>query len=305
MSYVRHPKHFLYRKKSFWYSPEKNFALWLGDALELLDKIPSETVDCVWTDPPYNLSNGGMTCVAGKMVPVDKGEWDRSQGLEGDYQFNLTWIQHCFRILKSTGSIWVSGTLHVHSSVGMALQRSGFRLLNDVVWNKPNPPPNLACRTFTHSTELLLWASKAQKGDRDKYKFNYQEMKRENGGKQMKSVWTFSTPRAGTEETKFGRHPTQKPVNLVGRCIRACTDPGDVILDPFVGSGTTGVAAKSLGRKFIGIDNNEDFLLIAKQRIASTPPPHTHIITDISHIANQSSSSFPTLSDNLRLPEKE
>ncbi len=281
MTYVPHPSHFAHRKKPFWHSPEKDVGLYQGDVLDVLKKLPSESVDCVWTDPPYNLSNDGITCVAGRMVPVNKGDWDRSRGIEGDFQFNLAWLEHCYRILKPTGSIWVTGTLHVHPSVGMALLHNGFRLLNDIVWEKPNPPPNLGCRTFTHATELVLWASKAQKGDSDRYKFNYEEMKLENGNKQMKSIWKFQTPRKGTDETKFGRHPTQKPVALVDRCLRASTDPGDVVLDPFVGSGTSGVASVAIGRMFMGIDLSETYLQIAKARLSTIssqkttlyPPP--------------------------------
>lgn len=249
--------------------------IYKGDALEVLKHLPDESFDCVWTDPPYNLSNDGITCVAGKMVPVNKGDWDRSRGIEGDFQFNLAWTAQCFRILKPTGSIWVTGTLHVHPSVGMALLKNGFRILNDIVWLKPNPPPNLGRRTFTHATEIVYWASKAQKGTAPGHKFNYDQMKQENGGKQMKSVWNFNVPRKGTVETKFGRHPTQKPVALVDRCIRASTELGDSVLDPFLGSGTTGVAALAIGRSFVGIENKPEFLDMAvarMQEICSTPP---------------------------------
>ena len=126
-----------------WASADDRAALYLGDALELLARVPDESVDCVWTDPPYLLSNDGITCVAGRMVSVNKGEWDRSQGLEADHAFNLRWTAECYRVLKPNGAIWVSGTLHVYPSVGMALQANGFRLLNDIIWEKPNPPPNL------------------------------------------------------------------------------------------------------------------------------------------------------------------
>ncbi len=250
--------------------------LHLGDALDVFRSIPDESVDCVWTDPPYNLSNDGVTCVAGKMVPVNKGEWDRSKGLEGDYEFNRAWTEQCFRVLKPTGSIWVTGTLHVHSSVGMALQHNGFRLLNDIVWQKTNPPPNLGCRTFKHSTELLFWASKSQKGDKRKYKFHYEAMKRVNGGKQMGTVWKMSSPRQ--KEKTFGKHPTQKPIELIMRCLRATTDNDDVVLDPFMGSGSTGVAAVGLNRQFVGIELNDEFFRIAIKRIeAALPPPSRHV----------------------------
>ena len=279
MSYVKHPEYFAKRLKPYFHTKDKKAVLYLGDVLNVLRKIPDASVDCVWADPPYNLSNDGITCVAGKMVPVNKGEWDRSRGIDGDFQFNLAWTAECYRILRPTGSIWVTGTLHVHPSVGMSLLKNGFRLLNDIVWQKPNPPPNLSCRTFTHSTELVYWASKAQKEDNVPYKFNYLQMKRENGGKQMKSIWSFQSPRKGTKETEFGKHPTQKPVALVERCIRASTDPGDVILDPFIGSGTTGIAAILNHRRFIGVDNNKPYLDVAIKRILNCPPPPDPSIT--------------------------
>ena len=164
----------------------------LGQAIDVLASFPGDTFDCIWTDPPYLLSNGGITCHAGRMVSVDKGDWDRSRGWEKDLEFTEEWMAECYRILKPTGTIWVSGTLHFHPIAGLALIKSGFRLLNDVIWEKPNPPPNLGCRTFTHSTELVYWAAKAQNGDRPNYVFNYAEMKAENGGKQMKTVWQYT-----------------------------------------------------------------------------------------------------------------
>ena len=207
-----------------WSSSGGNAVLHLGEALEVLARIPDESVDCVWTDPPYFLSNGGVTCVAGRMVSVNKGDWDQSRGIEADHEFNLEWTAACRRVLKPAGSIWVSGTLHVYPSVGMALLQNGFRLLNDIVWEKPNPPPNLGCRTFTHSTELILWASRSGKGSRHRYTFNYDEMRRENGGRQMKTVWRMKTPSAA--EKRFGKHPTQKPLELIKRCLRASTNTG-------------------------------------------------------------------------------
>ena len=188
-----------------WSSPDGVDKLYQGDALEVLARLPEESVDCVWTDPPYLLSNGGVTCVSGRMVSVNKGDWDRSRGIEADHEFNLAWTAACRRVLKPAGTLWVSGTLHVYPSVGMALIQNGFRLLNDIIWEKPNPPPNLGCRTFTHSTEVILWASKSAKGSRHRYTFNYEEMRRENGGKQMKTVWRMKAPSAA--EKQFGKHP--------------------------------------------------------------------------------------------------
>ena len=248
-----------------WSSPDGVDKLYQGDALEVLARLPEESVDCVWTDPPYLLSNGGVTCFAGRRVSVNKGDWDQSRGTEADHEFNLEWTAACRRVLKPAGTLWVSGTLHVYPSVGMALIQNGFRLLNDIIWEKPNPPPNLGCRTFTHSTEVILWATKAAKGSRHRYTFNYQEMRRENGGKQMKTVWRMKAPTAA--EKQFGKHPTQKPLGLIERCLRASTNEGDVVLDPFAGSGSTGVAALALGRRFIGIEIDPEFVEISVKRL--------------------------------------
>ena len=252
-----------------WSSRSGDVRLYPGDALEVLSRLPDESVDCIWTDPPYMLSNGGVTCVAGRMVSVNKGSWDESRGIEADHQFNLAWTAACRRVLKPTGAIWVTGTLHVYPSVGMALQQNGFRLLNDIIWEKPNPPPNLGCRTFTHSTEVVLWASKSGKGSRHRYTFNYDEMKQENGGRQMKTVWRMKAPSAS--EKRFGKHPTQKPLALIDRCLRASTHEGDVVLDPFAGSGSTGVAAAKLRRRFIGIEIDPEFIGISARRLGLSP----------------------------------
>lgn len=243
----------------------KTACIYQADAFEAFREIKDGTIDCVWTDPPYFLSNDGFTCVAGKMVPVHKGDWDKSKGIEEDHEFNKKWLSECYRVLKPAGTIWVTGTHHVYLSVGHALMQLGFRILNDIVWEKPNPPPNLGTRTFTHSTEMLLWATKAPKGSKDKYTFNYDEMREENGGKQMKTVWRFQAP--GTDEKKLGKHPTQKPVDLVARCLRASTNPGDLVLDPFMGSGTTGVAATRLERRFIGFEQDPKYVELAVTRL--------------------------------------
>ena len=228
--------------------------------------LPADSVDCIWTDPPYNLSNDGITCVAGRMVKVNKGEWDRSRGAELDHEFNKTWLAACYRILKPTGTIWVSGTLHVYPSVGFAMQELGFRILNDIIWEKPAPPPNLGCRCFTHATELILWATKAKKG-KDRYTFNYDVMKAENGGKQMKNVWRMPAP--SKDEKRYGKHPTQKPIALVARCLRASTNEDDLVFDPFSGSATTGVASLMLKRQFIGCEMDKKFVTLANRRLAS------------------------------------
>ena len=250
-----------------WQSANGQSALYHGDGLALMANLPPDSVDCVWTDPPYLLSNDGVTCVAGKRVSVNKGAWDRSDGIENDHEFNLTWLRECYRVLKPAGTIWVTGTHHVYLSVGMAMMQLGFRILNDIIWEKSNPPPNLGCRCFAHSTETILWATKAPKGSKHKYTFHYQEMKYENGGKQMKTVWRF--PAAGRPEKKFGKHPTQKPIALIDRCLRASTNPGDLVLDPFAGSASTGCSAIPLERRFIGSEIEREYADIGVQRLTA------------------------------------
>ena len=254
-----------------WSSRDEASALYRMDSLTLMRSMPENSVDCIWTDPPYLLSNGGITCIAGQMVSVNKGEWDRSRGLELDHEFNLSWLSECRRILKPAGSIWVTGTVHVYLSIGMAMMQLGFRILNDITWEKTNPPPNLGCRCFAHSTETLLWATKARKGSKHKHIFNYQEMKAENDGKQMKTVWKF--PAASKGEKVFGKHPTQKPVALIKRCLRATTNEGDLVFDPFAGSGATGVAAIELGRRFVLCENDSTYAELITNKLDATLHP--------------------------------
>jgi site-specific DNA-methyltransferase (adenine-specific) len=227
--------------------------LYHGNCLELLDaiaaKYPEGRFDAIFADPPYFLSNGGITCHAGKMVKVDKGDWDVSRGPELNHEFNTEWLRRCQRVLKPIFSI------------GYALQQLGFKILNDIAWEKPNPPPNLSCRYFTHSTETVLWAAKNGKS---KHVFNYPAMKAVTG-KQMKTVWTMNAPSNG--EKAFGKHPTQKPVALVERCLLASTSPGDLVLDPFLGGGTTAVAAVRIKRGCVGIEMDEAHVKHAEKRI--------------------------------------
>lgn len=258
------------RARVAWTSADGDSRLVHGEHLALFAGLADGSVDCVWTDPPYFLSNGGTTCQAGRRVSVDKGGWDASRGVELDHAFNREWLAECRRVLSPAGTIWVSGTHHVYLSVGMAMMELGFRLLNDIVWEKPNPPPNLGCRCFTHSTELLLWATKAPKGSRERYTFNYDDMKRLNGGRQMKNVWRFTAP--GADEKVHGRHPTQKPLALIERCLLASTEPGDVVLDPFAGSGSTGVAALGCGRTFLGAESDAAHAAVATRRLAAADP---------------------------------
>lgn len=250
-------------------APAQGLWLYQANCMEFLDALHTRdggegSVDLVFADPPYFLSNGGITCHAGRMVKVDKGSWDKSQGPELNHEFNREWLRRCQRVLKPNGSLFVTGTQHVIFSVGFALQQLGFKILNLITWEKPNPPPNLSCRYFTHSTEMVIWAAKTE---RSRHVFHYQQMRQENGGRQMKSVWRMGAPTA--REKSHGKHPTQKPLALVSRCLLAATNEGDLVLDPFLGSGTTAVAAAQTGRKCIGIDADRYWLEVAANRVRS------------------------------------
>ncbi len=267
----------------------RDYVLYRGDSLSLLQGFEDQTFDLIFPDPPYFLSNGGFTCQGGKRVKVDKGNWDASKGIDDDFAFTSAWLLECKRVLKPTGSIWVSGTQHVIFQVGFAMQKLGYKLLNTVTWFKPNAAPNLSCRYFTHSTEILVWASPTAKG-KLQHTFNYAQMKAENGGKQMRDV--FALPKAGEEELStdgegrlwtqltprksekaLGGHPTQKPIALLDRVIDASTSADAVVLDPFCGSGTTGVAAVGKGRRFVGLDLDTNYLDLTKRRLDAAKRP--------------------------------
>lgn len=256
-------------KNSELYYDRPRFKLYHADCLKILSQFSKDSVDMVFADPPYLLSNGGFTVHAGRRASVNKGEWDKSNGLKKDFEFHLEWIQAVRRILKPHGTIWISGTYHSIYQCGFALQIAGFHVLNDIAWFKPNASPNLSCRFFTASHETLIWARKDKKA---KHIFNYDLMK--NGiwpedalkkpGLQMRSVWSIGTPKR--VEKKFGKHPTQKPEALLKRVVLASTNKGDLIVDPFTGSSTTGIAAYLLGRQFIGIDTEKKYLDLSIKR---------------------------------------
>lgn len=240
-------------------------SLYLGDCLELLRSVKKSSIDLIFADPPYFLSSDGITCRSGKMVNVNKGEWDKTISVSEMYKFNMEWISLCKEILKDDGTIFISGTYHNIYNIGFVLQTLGFKILNDISWFKVNPPPNLCCRYFTHSTEQIIWAKPNAVA---KHFFNYKLMKRlgdPTPGKQMLSLWKITPPKK--YEKKHGKHPTQKPLALLERIILASTKRKDLILDPFTGSGTTGVAAITHGRKFIGFDSERKYLNIAKKRV--------------------------------------
>ena len=250
-----------------YYYEEDGFKLIHGDSFEMLKQIKSQSIDMIFAAPPYFLSGDGITCHSGKMVSVKKGQWDEKIDIKAKHLFNRKWIKLCKRVLKDDGTIWISGTMHNIYSIGMALEEEGFKIINNITWKKLNPPPNISCKAFTHSTETILWAKKDLKNV--KYKFNYDIMKKLNGGKQMKDVWETSLTKP--KEKKYGKHPTQKPIELLERIILASTDETDLILDPFNGSGTTGIVASKLNRKYIGIEKEKTYLdLTIKRKVNDT-----------------------------------
>lgn len=239
--------------------------------------MPNSCVDCIFADPPYRLSGGGKTVSGGEVVSVDKGSWDLSLGSFGeDHAFNEGWIRAAKRVLKPGGCLWVSGTHHVIFSLGYALQKLDFRVLSTVVWEKTDPPPNHFGTSFRHSHEMLIWAAK--RGAR--HTFDGAAVNMVAGedagsppslrGPRLGTVWRIPHVPAG--EKRHGRHPTQKPLRLLRRIILATTRPGDLILDPFCGSGTTAVAAKELGRFFVGAEREREYAELAGRRIVATEP---------------------------------
>jgi site-specific DNA-methyltransferase (adenine-specific) len=252
----------------------ENVTLYNMDCLEILSRIPENSIDMIFADPPYMLSNDGFTCQNGKMVTVNKGKWDKSKGFEGDILFHNEWISACRRVLRPEGTIWISGTYHSIYQCGYLLQKNNFHILNDIAWFKPNASPNLSCRFFTASHETLIWARKDKKA---RHTFNYDEMK--NGyfpedkikkeNTQMRSVWSIPTPK--NAEKELGKHPTQKPLDLLLRIVNASTVPGNIILDPFNGGGTTGIAAlKAGGRYYIGIEIERQYCELTRKKIENT-----------------------------------
>ena len=240
--------------------------MYLADCVELMRLMPPNCVDVVFADPPYRLSGGGVTVKSGRVTSVDKGEWDRSLGsFEKDHEWNVRWLRAARRVLKPDGTLWASGTHHVIFSLGFALQTLGFRIINDITWQKPDPPPNALHTAFTHAHETLLWASKV-KGAR--HTFNYDLVNSPNPDAQVSSVWRI--PSVPKVEKREGYHPTQKPLRLVRRALLASTNEGELVFDPFSGSGTTAVAAKELNRAFVGAELEEEFAKLAARRVAAT-----------------------------------
>lgn len=244
----------------YYKSVNRDFTLLHGDCFELLREFDFK-FNCIFADPPYFLSNGGKSIQSGEIVSVNKGDWDTGKSPQEIMDFNREWLGLCRDKLRDNGTIWISGTYHNIFSVANCLTELGYKILNVVTWVKTNPPPNFSCRYFTYSTEFIIWARKC--ASKPHY-FNYELMRKINGNKQMKDVWFL--PAIAPWEKSHGKHPTQKPLALLSRIVLASTQPGDWILDPFCGSSTTGIAASLLGRRFLGIDREMDFLEISKGR---------------------------------------
>lgn len=244
----------------FYKSQDKHFTLLEGDCMELLPQFEFK-FDMIFADPPYFLSNDGISVQSGKVVSVNKGEWDRSYGEDYINEFNYKWLSICRDKLKEDGTIWISGTYHNIFSVAHQLTKLGYKILNVITWAKTNPPPNISCRYFTHSTEFIIWARKNEKVP---HYFDYDLMKESNEGKQMKDVWNL--PAIALWEKTFGKHPTQKPLALLTRIILASTKPNAWVLDPFSGSSTTGIAANLFNRRFLGIEKEREFLDLSIKR---------------------------------------
>jgi len=251
------------------YYSDNNFILYKGDCIKILKEISENSIDMIFADPPYFLSDGSFTCHAGKRVSVKKGDWDLGNGYLKNLDFHIKWLRACKRVLKPDGTIWISGTYHSIYQYGVALEINGYHLLNDIIWFKPNAAPNLSCRFFTASHETLIWARREKKS---KHIFNYDLMKNgqweedilKKDGVQMRSVWSIGTPKPS--EKRFGKHPTQKPLTLLKRIVLSSTNKGDSILDPFTGSSTTGIVSFMNGRKFIGIDTEKKYLDLSIKR---------------------------------------
>lgn len=246
--------------KPYYRSPNHNFTLLHGDCFQLLRDFDFK-FSCIFADPPYFLSNGGISVQSGKIVSVNKGNWDTGKSQQELMDFNREWIGLCRDKLKDNGTIWISGTYHNIFSVANSLTELGYKILNVVTWAKTNPPPNISCRYFTYSTEFIIWARKDAK--RPHY-FNYELMKQINDDKQMTDVWHL--PAIALWEKSCGKHPTQKPLALLSRIIMASTQQGEWVLDPFCGSSTTGIAANLLNRRFLGIEQELEYIEMSKHR---------------------------------------
>ncbi len=244
-----------------------------GDSIEMMKKLPSGSVDAIFADPPYNLQlEGELLRPNNSKVDAVDDEWDQFESFAAYDKFSRAWLTEAQRVLKKDGALWVIGSYHNIFRIGTALQDLGFWILNDIIWRKTNPMPNFRGKRFTNAHETLIWCSKDKNS---KYRFNYDAMKALNEDLQMRSDWLLPICNGGERIKKNGKkaHPTQKPESLLYRVILASTEPGDVILDPFFGSGTTGAVARKLGRNYIGIERDKDYIAIAEERISKVVEP--------------------------------
>jgi site-specific DNA-methyltransferase (adenine-specific) len=225
-----------------------------------MKKLERNKVDLIFADPPYFLSNDGQSIRSGKVVSVNKGDWDKKENYDNVDSFTYNWLKECYRILKYDGTIWVSGTHHNIFDIEKNMKRIGFKIINIVIWHKSDPPPLIYKNKFRFSYEFIIWAKKG-----GKHYFNYDEMYSVNN-QEMEDVWLMDAVQMS--EKKHGYHPTQKPEALLDRIIKATSKEGDIVLDPFLGSGTTCYVAKKLNRKYIGIEKEEKYFNIAKDRLA-------------------------------------
>lgn len=244
--------------KKYYYSSDY-FTLFNGNCVDILKDISD--IDMIFADPPYFLSNGGRTINSGKIVSVNKGEWDRIPNDINIDDFNYQWLEASRKSLKKNGTIWISGTVHNIYSIVKILEELNFKIINSIIWQKTNPPPNFSCRCFTHSAEIIIWARKEKKSA---HYYNYELMKALNGGTQMKDIW--SLPSIAPWEKTYGKHPTQKPLSVLSRVILSSTKKKELVVDPFTGSSTTGIAANLFCRDFIGIDTNKNYLDLSIKR---------------------------------------
>lgn len=285
----------------FYKSDDRAFTIVHGDCFDVLPQFDFK-FDMIFADPPYFLSNGGISYQAGKVVCVDKGEWDKGGTPESIMEFNRKWLTLCREKLKENGTIWISGTHHNIFAIANLLTELGYKILNVITWAKTNPPPNISCRFFTYSTEFILWARKSPKVP---HKYNYELMKAINEGKQMTDVWRL--PAIARWEKSCGKHPTQKPLALLTRIILACTDEHDWILDPFAGSSTTGIAANLCGRRFLGIEKEVDFMKLSRSRrveieCSSIFALYQDKLVDLSFYKLENNATEPTEYYGMNLP---
>ena len=275
----------------------------VGDCVTEMARLPDKSVDMIFADPPYNLQLGGdLFRPEGGKVDACDDDWDKFDSLTAYDNFTRDWLAQARRVLKDDGTLWVIGSYHNIYRVGALLQDEGFWILNDIIWRKTNPMPNFRGTRFTNAHETLLWCSK---GEKARYTFNYQAMKALNEDVQMRSDWLFPIC-SGAERVKDKAgdkaHPTQKPEALLYRVVLACTRPGDIILDPFFGTGTTGAVARRLGRRWIGIEREPAYVEVARERIDSTLPLDESAIRTITERREQPRVAFGTLVEAGLIP---